>query len=186
MRRVETASIRTSPAGKMNNQGTDRGFTFVEMVVVVSILSILFLFSVPLFRDLNLLSAPQPEVSGLAGLIESLKQKAVARNTDVFLHIEPLTGRVWTSDAAMDETALDLAKEKGIVFDRDVAIVGVEVFGRQNASSAPVRLCFYKRGYSDRALVHLRDDGEDVTLQISPFLPDVERHYRYVSYDDCI
>lgn len=170
----------------MSNKGLYQGFTFVELVVVVSIISILLVFSVPLFRDLPYFSSPRPKVSVLVNLIQSLKQNAVIQNRDFFLHIEPHAGLVWTSDTAMDDTARELAKQKAMVFDRDVTIVSVELPGPRESPPETVRLHFLKQGYSDRALVHLRESDEDVTLRISAFLSEVERYYQYVSYDDCI
>lgn len=157
----------------------------MELVVVVSILSLLLIFSVPLFRDISEYSNRRPGISGLVNLIQSLKQKAVRLDKDFFLFLDTGSGLVWTVDETMDDSARETARENGIVFDEDVSILSVEFFDIQGTAESGNSLRFSKNGYSDRALVHLRENDDDVTLKISTFLPRVEIFRRYVSYDDC-
>ncbi len=170
----------------MNNPGYESGFTFVELVVVVSLMAVLLSFSIPLFRDVHLFSGGPEKPEKLAFLIQSLKHKAVAQNRDFFLHMDIHRGRVWVTDASMDAEALAKAEQEGISYSDKVRILNLEVPTGGGRDQNRHTLCFRRQGYSDRALIHLREGSEDITLGIRAFPTRVERFDRYVSYDDCI
>ncbi|MFH2092692.1 MAG: prepilin-type N-terminal cleavage/methylation domain-containing protein [Pseudomonadota bacterium] len=170
----------------MNSKGHESGFTFIEMVVVISIISILLSFSIPLFRDVSLFSGNSERVSKLVFLIQSLKQKAVAQNLDFFLNIDIHSGLVWVTHTSMDEGALANAEHQAMSFEGDIRLLNLEFPGGGKPDKRYYTLCFRQQGYSDRALIHLREGSEEVTLAIRAFLTEVEWFDRYVSYDDCI
>lgn len=170
----------------MNSSKRILGFTFVELVVVVAIFSVILLFTMPLFKNLFVSSASRPKISNLINQIEMLKQKSVRMDKDFFLHIETYSGRVWISDETMDTDELDIARESGMVYDGKVSIVNIEFFDDHRTGEQASVIRFYRQGYSDRALIHLRQDDEDFTLKVGAFLNQVEKYLQYISYDDCI
>lgn len=160
------------------------GFTLIELVVVISIMAILLYFSVPLFKNLSLVSDTRGQVSTLVGLIQSLKQKAVQEQNDYFLHIDPGTGAVWVTHETMDRETANLARDQKEDSYNDLVIHSVEFPGIPESRSPSIR--FSKKGYSDMALIHIRDGEGDITLRIEPFLYRVDQENRYVSYNDCM
>jgi len=170
----------------MKRADADRGFTFVELVVVITILSVMLGFCIPLFRDIGLMTSRGKDASDLARRIQALKQKAVARDMDCALHIHPGTGLVYVTDETMDERERAAAKQRGVYYNGSVDILSLELPGEQEGGRQTRILVFSRRGYSDRALIHLRENRDPVTLKVGMFATDVQRFDRYVSYDDCL
>jgi prepilin-type N-terminal cleavage/methylation domain-containing protein len=166
-------------------RGLDKkGFTLVELIVVISIVSGLVLFSLPVFRNMDLSSVSQ--AGKIARLADELKTRAVEQDRDLILHVETGTGRIWVSDDAMDEQALDQAREKGVVLSEDIDIFDVEFPGIRESGEGEYRIRFRKQGYSDFALIHLTDKGEKITIRVEPFLSRVELLDDHVFLEDCI
>ncbi len=170
----------------MTSAGRESGFSFVELVVVITLIAVLMSFSIPLFRDARLFSGKSENASGLALLIQSLKTRAVERDRDFFLHMDLHTGQVWVTDSTMDTSAREKARQEGISHGDGLRILSLEFPGGRGRDQNRHTLCFRRQGYSDRALIHLREKDEDITLGVRTFLTRVERFDRYVSYDDCI
>jgi len=164
----------------------NHGFTFVELVVVISIFSVILLFSIPLFKDIGLFSGHSHRAASLSFLIESLKLQAVSENTDLFLHIDVDTGLVFVTHGSMDERAMARARQEGRLYKGDVELLNIEFPGTGRSAKSNHTIRFSRKGYSDRALIHLRTDNQKRTLKIGMFLTKVRWYDRYVSYDDCI
>lgn len=155
----------------------------MELVVVIAILGLLLVFSVPLFRKIGIMQG-ESGVSDLVGLIDSLKEKAVARDKDFYLNIDTRAGLVWITDAAMNEEEQVRAKLDAKTYGGKTRLLNLE---RPEPDNERVhRILFSRKGYSDRALIHLRQDDRDMTLRIGMFLRQVSRFDGYLSYDDCI
>jgi prepilin-type N-terminal cleavage/methylation domain-containing protein len=170
----------------MTRADRESGFSFVELVVVITLIAVLVSFSIPLFRDARFFSGKSENASGLALLIRSLKTRAVELDRDFFLHMDLHSGRVWVTDSTMDTSALEKAGQEGITYGDGLRIINLEFPGGRGRDRNRHTLCFRRQGYSDRALIHLREKDEDITLEVRTFLTRVERFNRYVSYDDCI
>ncbi len=51
--------------------------------------------------------------------------------------------------------------------------------------SASDYICFYKAGYSDKAIIHIEDeDHYQVSFLIEPFLPNMKLYQEYVSFEE--
>ena len=172
------------PTGKKRNN--QAGFTFVELVVVVGIFAIMLLFAVPLFRQINLTEGTTRSLAQFVSLIETLKQEAVIKNTTFVLHIDVQTGKVYTTDPSMDEEALMAAERKSVSFDDDLELRNLEFPEDESRSSDDTTIRFFSKGFSDRALIHVREDDQERTVKISMFQQKVRLIDKYVSYDDCI
>ena len=183
------APEESSPHKRIHpEKSTDReqGFTLVELVVVLCILSGLVLFSLPVFQNMDLFSGSNTQVGQIARLANDLKTRAVEQNTDLIMHLETGAGRIWISSEAMDEDALEAARENGVVLSDGMEILDVEYPGIRNIGARKYTIRFRKQGYSDFALVHITSKGENLTLEIEPFLSRVELLDGHVFLEDCI
>nr|NJM02610.1 prepilin-type N-terminal cleavage/methylation domain-containing protein [Desulfobacula sp.] len=97
----------------MTRAGRESGFSFVELVVVITLIAVLVSFSIPLFRDARFFSGKSENASGLALLIRSLKTRAVEQDRDFFLHLDLHSGKVWVTDSTMDAGAGKKPGRKG-------------------------------------------------------------------------
>jgi type IV fimbrial biogenesis protein FimT len=63
--------------------GRSRGFTLIEMMVVIGVLAVLMAFSVPAFRDLSLGSSSVSQSNRLLGNLNTARAEAVKTSTNV-------------------------------------------------------------------------------------------------------
>lgn len=178
---------KISKAGRLNNLRNTSGFTLVELVVVIAIISTLLFFSMPMFKATGIFQNKDREIGELIQLIQSLKHRSIQENMDFALHFSLDSNRVWITDSTMDETSLQNARDEKIELFHDLKITRIEFPPGANGMGreAPV-IGFSRKGYSDMVILHL-DDGDDlVSLKIEPFLMEVESIPGHISFDDCI
>jgi len=164
------------------------GFTLVEIIVVITIISTLIAFSIPVFKGAGIFTSQTQGISDLANLITTLKYRAMQENHDMLLHIDMASGRIWITDTSMDGPAWENARTHAFELAGNLRISGIAFARpateiREDRSVRTIR--FSRHGYSD--LVMLQVDGADtpVTMKIEPFLMDVETVFDRVSFDDC-
>lgn len=162
------------------------GFTFVELIVVIGILTVALMFSVPLFRQIHLASDASDHVSGLIHFFEDLKLQAMVENKNITLYLDSGAGKMYVTDDAMDEDARQAALNDGIALNGDLTLLNLEFPEDDNRSEDDKTIRFFSKGYSDRVLVHVREESREMTIQLSMFQKKVHLIDRYVSYEDCI
>jgi prepilin-type N-terminal cleavage/methylation domain-containing protein len=162
------------------------GFTFVELMVVIGILSIALMFSVPLFRQIHFASGASDHVSGMILFLENLKLEAMVENKNITLYMDSGSGKMYVTDDTMDEDARQVALNKGVSLNGDLKLMNLEFPDDDTRPDDDKMICFFSKGYSDRALVHVREESREMTIQICMFQKKVHLIDRYVSYDDCI
>ena len=170
----------------MNKKESEkRGFTIIELVIVLSITGIVLFFSIPAFKDIHIFSDQANTLGKTVQLVELLKKKATADNRDYLMHLDIADGMIWVSDDSMDEESIKLAREKGILFSGETILLGVEFPKDRSSVSDEVVIRFNRNGYSDMALIHFREKKNDFTLRIEPFLLKAELDNRRISFDQC-
>ncbi len=162
------------------------GFTLIELMVVISIISILLLFSFPLFRDFNLFSDSTGQVGDIVRLINDLKKRAVEKHVDFVLHMDSGSGQVWVTDHAMEDEAEEAAKQKATQLSDKITLLDVEFPGNRETGIQEYQIRFKASGYSDFALIHIIEDEKNITLKIEPFLSQVQLLDEHVYLEDCI
>nr|WP_320017517.1 prepilin-type N-terminal cleavage/methylation domain-containing protein [uncultured Desulfobacter sp.] len=162
------------------------GFTFVELMVVVGIFTIVLMFSIPVFRQIHLSSTASDHVSSLIFFLENLKLRAMVENKNFILYIDSGSGKIYVTDDAMDEDARQVALNNGISLKGDLQLLNLEFPDGDIRSADDKSICFFSKGYSDRALIHVREDSREMTIQLCMFRKKIHLIDRYVSYDDCI
>ncbi len=162
------------------------GFTLIELIVVISIVGALLLFSFPVFSNFNLFSDSKGSSGDIVRLINDLKKRAVEQDIDFFLHIDAGSAMLWVTNDAMDDKDRQVAEDKGVCFAQALSVLDVKFrnFGQSDESEYQIR--FSKQGYSDFALIHITEDEKNITLKIEPFLFQVQLIDRHVYFDDCI
>lgn len=169
----------------MKKPEKNSGFTLIEITVVVSLISIMLFFAVPQFRNTLLTDSINHTSRWIIGKVRAIKEYSTSKQKLCILHVNLDSNKMWVSEETMTEENLQQANEKGFEIPGDLRLINVEYPQKGIISSGQADICFYKAGYSDKALIHIqRDDDEKVSFLIEPFLPTVKFYEKYVGFED--
>jgi prepilin-type N-terminal cleavage/methylation domain-containing protein len=162
-----------------------KGFTLIELVVVISLISIMLFFAVPRFQN-NVLSDSTKEVSRWILLkIPYIKERAVREQKKYVLHVSFESNKLWITNEAMQQEALQSAETNGYTLPEDIKLLDVEYPDKEKISTGEADIYFNKEGYSDKAIIHLEnDDDEKFSFLIEPFLSQVRLYNTYTEFGD--
>lgn len=169
----------------MGNSARNTGFTLIELIVVISLLSIMLFLTIPRFQS-DLLSNSSHKFSRWILLnVSALKEKSSYEQKTYFLHINFDSNRLWTTHETMTPEALQDAETNGYNVSEDIKILDVEYPDEGKVSTGQTDIYFYGKGYSDKAIIHIEnDDNERLSFLIEPFLPRVRVYNRYVEFEE--
>jgi prepilin-type N-terminal cleavage/methylation domain-containing protein len=162
-----------------------KGFTLIELVVVISLISIMLFFAVPRFQN-NVLSDSTKEVSRWILLkIPYIKESAAREQRRYVLHVSFESNKLWITHEAMLQEALQSAETNGYTLPEDVKLLDVEYPDKEKISTGQADIYFNEEGYSDKAIIHLEnDDNEKFSFLIEPFLRRVRLYNSYAEFGD--
>jgi general secretion pathway protein H len=154
-----------------DRRSRERGFTLIELSIVILIIAIVARLAVPKLRSLTgaELSATTRR---LANTTRYLYEEAVLRGTVLTLYVDLDRQEYWIARA--DADAGRTGEDTDLLTRRtplppDVYIADVVVAGVGKLSSGLVPTHFYPEGYADRSVIHLGDsEGHAYTLGIDP------------------
>ncbi|MFO7751381.1 MAG: prepilin-type N-terminal cleavage/methylation domain-containing protein [Desulfobacteraceae bacterium] len=161
-----------------------KGFTLIELVVVITIMGVVLSFVLPQFHSFRLFSGSGTSVGKIAATVTALKQRAVAESRNYTLHMDPGMGRIWITHEFMKQEDRERAENSAMALENGISIVDVEFPGNPGRGDS-AEIFFSREGYSDMAMIHLEDTENEITIIIEPFLAEVEIEKRYVSFDGC-
>ncbi|MFH1984358.1 MAG: prepilin-type N-terminal cleavage/methylation domain-containing protein [Pseudomonadota bacterium] len=153
----------------------DRGFTLLELIVVVSLISIMFFFAVPKFANTAFSDARFRTARWIVQRAGDLRAEAVEKGASRFLVVDLDEGRLWaatSSPAAENGRSEDgptgYRMPQGLEITRVVFTDGTSV----TAGRAMIR--FSADGVASGAVIAIAKAGREVmSLEIEPFLPEV-------------
>jgi general secretion pathway protein H len=169
----------TSTAGNSINSGPSRcgpaGFTLVEIVVVVALISLFVVFSVPLFTSIGT-SNLGTSARRLGGTIKYLFNESALSGLEYRLIFDLDRGtyraQVLESDGELVD-APDQGREaalKGAVRFKDL-----QVPGRGKFSAGQVTTRLHPSGWAEETIIHLDDGaGAMLTLRVMPLTGTTE------------
>ena len=166
-----------------------RGFTLIELIVVITLISVMMFFAVPRLNT-SLLTSDSRKVSKWIVLtVKGLKQKSVREQT---LHVLQVDLDNHKLASAAERKAPEASEQKEAFEDLDAGekqavkseelelpdgfrLTEVEFPGKTPISSGIAKIRFHPRGYSDHALIHMEgSNGDRITFEIAPFLQQVQ------------
>lgn len=156
-----------------------KGFTLIEVAMVLLILSILLITAAPRLISFLASSKLETNVSRLAIYLENIRDEAVYKRRILILRCRIEEGN-FTLYAPSGE------KEKGVLmkpfdFPEEIRVLDIHLPGREKKSIGETLISFFPGGMADSALIHLKDNEDrEVTLEISPLSRKVEIHEGYV------
>lgn len=173
-------NIETSTVGSLNRAG---GFTLIELIVVVSLISMMLFFAVPGFRGGLFSENIDATARWLIANIRNLKETAVRDQKLYLLHLDMDARKIWVEGDSMTEEERSAALEKAYVLPEGVSVADVQYPEVGKIGLGEARIRFYPGGYSDKALIHLTNEDEKaISLLVETFLPQVRLFEEYAEF----
>jgi len=160
------------------------GFTLLELLVVISLMGIMLIFTVPRFHETLFLDETKTGSRWLIGKIQALKEAAIRNQKQYTLNINLDTEQFWETHASMSAEELENAALNASSLPSGLKIADIEYPIRGKITSGQTDITFYKNGTSDKVMIHLQDGDKYVSYLIEPFLSEVTRYEIYASFEN--
>lgn len=162
-----------------------KGFTLIELIVVVSLVGLMLFFAVPRFQGAVFQDNTKQVSRWIIFKVQALKEKAVRDQQRYVLHINLDENTIWTSHDAMSEEERQTAQAGGYRIPADVNVLDVEYPDGRKASAGQATIHFYEKGFSEKAVIHIEDSqNQRRSFIIEPFLYSVKVYQEYVELND--
>lgn len=152
------------------------GFTLIELIVVMALLSIFIFLTIPQFDDSLLTDNTRKTSRWIIIKVPALKEKAVTERKHYTLHVDIDGNRFWVSNETMSEEELIQAEKTGYTLINGINILDVEFPGNETVGTGQAMIHFYKQGYSDMAMIRMEDNEKQFSFKIEPFLSGVTKY----------
>ena len=160
-----------------------KGFTLIELIVVLVLLGIMFGITVPKFRQAILSDSLDSTSLRLIGLVQDLRERAMSGLVSYLLNFDIQEKRIWSFASNASEEDRESARLRAYKLPDDVEIQDIWSWGSgRNYSEGVIR--FSRKGYIEQSMIHLQsEDGRELSLELSPFLGSIKIHEGYVDFD---
>jgi Tfp pilus assembly protein FimT len=156
----------------------------MELIVVVALLGIMLAFSLPRLHDTLFLDENKKNSRWIIGKIKALKEAAIRDQMQYVLHFDLDSARIWETDDSMPPEAIESAALNSYALPLDMKIADIEYPVQGKINSGRADITFYKSGYTDKVLIHVKNDDTYISYLIEPFLTEIKRYEKYASFED--
>ncbi len=172
----------TSTAGKLNKLNKQRGFTLLELTIVVLLLSLFAALTIPVLsrfgRDDLAWSSRR-----IAGTVQFLFNEAAISGREHRLAFELQQNRMTAVLVEKNGETVSLERwEKRLILPENVKVKDVHIAGRGVFSSGSANIHFLPSGFLEESLIHLSDTEKDMTLRLNPFTGATEVREGYHAF----
>ena len=179
----------------MNRKAYIAGFTLIELIIVLSIITLTLFFTLPVLKNIRIFSNAGSESQKLLFLIEKLKKESFYENRNMAMHFDLPEQRFWITKEStkmqrkevQGEKAENKAMNSKTILSQIRIMEIIRDSGDRSAEESDIIIRFNHRGYSDRAAIHLMDENDaEFTIIIEPFLLKPGIKEGSISFQDCI
>jgi len=164
---------------------SNKGFTLIELIVVLALMSIVLFFVMPRFQNTTIKDSKKIMSLWIMTTNRNLKTNALKHQKRYAMHIDLDNGTLWSSGDGMTAEETEKQMQKSFQLPDDLKITDVEYPGRGKITSGRADIFFYKENFSQMAFIHVEKDGyQKMTFQIDPFLPDARIVDEYIEFEE--
>jgi len=153
-----------------------KGYTLIELMVVIILLGLVFAITAPRFRDAVLNDNLKSTTRKLIGKINELRTDAIQKQESLVLFFDLESNMYWHGPGGLTPEGRDLyRKERATYLPQGIRITDISFKDRDKKIGGEISLQFNKRGYVQQSAIHLEsEDGREFTIVLRPFLPGVK------------
>ncbi len=163
-------------------RGNNRGFTLIELAVVVAILGIMIALVAPRFSDIGSANLKR-SARHLTGMIRFLREESQAKKIEYRLRFDVQAGQYWAETlASLSDSTVEFRRTTSVI-GGEGSLSGATTFRDVTVAAHPddPYILFTPDGWVEHALIHLRDsEDRDFTLIVNPLMGGTELREGYV------
>lgn len=160
-----------------------RGFTLIELIVVLVLLGLMFGLTVPRFREAMLTDSLDATSLKLIGLVQDLRERAVSGQISYMLHFDIREKKIWAIAGNATEEEKEEARQRAFSLPPDVKIQDIWSWSSGKFFNEGF-IRFSRKGYVEQSMIHLQsEDGRELSLELTPFLGSIKIHEGYVDFN---
>ena len=162
----------------------EKGFTLIELGVVVFLIGLMLLIAVPRVRDTMLGGGLEAVTNHLAGTTRELRSDAVRNQIDYIIHLDLDNDLIWTYSVDMTPETRAEMKKRAFKLPEEVKITDICFSEEEKITNGEVTIRFSRKNYTQPAVIHLAEKDRRFTLVFEPFLNAVRTYDKYVDFQD--
>lgn len=174
---------------KISTTGTrsKKGFTLLELMVVIALIGVVLLLAVPATRDALTVNDLKKAARQFAGLERQLRVDAVRDQMNYVLVLNVPSAHYYViTDDMTAEKVQDVEKTQTRKLSGDVTVLDVVRNKDEKIREGKVKIHFSRSGTSPPLVIHLAGGEDRMTLTVNPFLgvTAVYDDYQDISVED--
>jgi prepilin-type N-terminal cleavage/methylation domain-containing protein len=159
------------------------GFTLIELMVVMLLITIMFAVTIPRLDGTMLQDPRKKTTRWLMSTVSTLRAAAIEKQKSQILVLDLDENRLWTMDAEMDEKGQSAAAKKAFALPSGIRIMEVQFSGKKRVGSGNAAIVFYPGGYSDHAAINMESGNtERFAFKLEPLLPRIKVVEEWIRY----
>lgn len=166
MKLVEKVKIRILIIGKLNK----KGFTLVELMLVIMVVSVILFLTVPTTRDFLITDSLKKTSRQIIGLDKQLRVDAVRDQIDYNLYLDIPNASLWVTTSDMTSIKIEEVQKNAKHLPKGVIISDIILDSSKKFSEGIVKIKYGKNNITSPAIIHIAYEEKKMTMVLNPFL----------------